>query len=95
MLPDCPVLMPPCSERFSQRTTRFTMLLHLPLMPGHGLSARTKNGPALAGHGAEAGAELAQHTQLRIDVGVAIYFCNPRSPWQRGTTENINGPLRQ
>ena len=37
-----------------ERTTRFTMLLHLPRMPGHGEGARAKNGPALAGHGAEA-----------------------------------------
>src|SRR3712207_2604077 len=37
-----------------ERTTRFTMLLHLPRMPGHGTGDRVKNGPALAGHGAEA-----------------------------------------
>ena len=37
-----------------ERTTRFTMLLHLPRMPGHGEGPRVKNGPALAGHGAEA-----------------------------------------
>jgi IS30 family transposase len=37
-----------------ERTTRFTMLLHLPRMEGHGAGTRLKNGPALAGHGAEA-----------------------------------------
>jgi len=37
-----------------ERTTRFTLLLHLPPMPGHGVGPRLKNGPALAGHGAEA-----------------------------------------
>jgi transposase, IS30 family len=102
-----------------ERTTRFTMLLHLPRMDGHGQGERVKNGPALAGHGAEAvreaiaatittlpeqlrrsltwdqGAELAQHVQLRIDSGLAIYFCDPHSPWQRGTNENTNGLLRQ
>ena len=102
-----------------ERTTRFTMLLHLPPMAEHGAGARVKNGPALAGHGAEAvrdaiaekiktlpaqlrksltwdqGAELAQHAQLRIDTGLDIYFCDPRSPWQRGTNENTNGLLRQ
>ncbi len=102
-----------------ERTTRFTMLLHLPRMEGHGKKARAKNGPALAGHGAEAvrqaiastittlprqlrrsltwdqGAEMAQHVQLRIDTGLAIYFCDPHSPWQRGTNENTNGLLRQ
>jgi IS30 family transposase len=102
-----------------ERTTRFTMLLHLPRMEGHGRKARAKNGPALAGHGAEVvrqaiastittlprqlrrsltwdqGAEMAQHVQLRIDTGLAIYFCDPHSPWQRGTNENTNGLLRQ
>jgi IS30 family transposase len=102
-----------------ERTTRFTMLLHLPRMEGHGTEPRIKNGPALAGHGAEAvrdaiaatigalpdqlrrsltwdqGAEMAQHAQLRIDTGLAIYFCDPQSPWQRGTNENTNGLLRQ
>ena len=102
-----------------ERTTRFTMLLHLPPMDGHGPGARVKNGPALAGHGAGAvrdaitrtittlpeqlrrsltwdqGAELSQRAQLRIETGVQIYFCDPHSPWQRGTNENTNGLLRQ
>jgi IS30 family transposase len=102
-----------------ERTTRFTMLLHLPPMEGHGTGVRVKNGPPLAGHGAEAvrnaiaakivllperlrrsltwdqGAEMAQHVQLRIDTGLEIYFCDPQSPWQRGTNENTNGLLRQ
>ena len=102
-----------------ERTTRFTMLLHLPRMADHGLGARMKNGPALAGHGAEAvrdsitgmitnlpeqlrrsltwdqGAEMAQHAQLKIDTGLHVYFCDPHSPWQRGTNENTNGLLRQ
>jgi IS30 family transposase len=102
-----------------ERTTRFTMLLHLPRMPGHGEGERLKNGPALAGHGAEAvcgsikrairtlpkqlrqsltwdqGAELSLHAQLRIATGVQVYFCDPHSPWQRGTNENTNGLLRQ
>jgi IS30 family transposase len=102
-----------------ERTSRFTMLLHLPCMEGHGDGVRVKNGPALAGHGAEAvrdaiaasittlpeqlrrsltwdqGAEMAQHAQLRIDTGLAIYFCDPHSHWQRGSNENTNGLLRQ
>jgi IS30 family transposase len=102
-----------------ERTTRFTMLLHLPRLDGHGDAPRAKNGPALAGHGAEAvrdaitrtivtmpqelrrsltwdqGAEMAQHAALKIDTGIQIYFCDPQSPWQRGTNENTNGLLRQ
>ena len=95
-----------------ERTTRFTLLLYLPRMAGHGHEARVKNGPALAGHGAEAvrdaitrtivtlpeqlrrsltwdqGAEMAQHARLKIEAGVRVYFCDPHSPWQRGTNEN-------
>ena len=105
-----------------ERTSRFTLLLHLPRMVGHTPGMRvtdTKNGPPLAGHGAAAvrdaitramqqlpthlrrsltwdqGAELAEHAVLRIDTGLAVYFCDPRSPWQRGTNENTNGLLRQ
>ena len=41
------------------------------------------------------GAEMAQHPQLRIDTGLQVFFCDPQSPWQRGTNENTNGLLRQ
>jgi len=102
-----------------ERTTRFTILLPLPRMAGHGEKTRIKNGPALAGHGADTvceaitrtittlpeqlrrsltwdqGAEMAQHARLKVDAGVQVYFCDPQSPWQRGTNENTNGLLRQ
>ena len=101
-----------------ERSSRFTMLLHLPPIDDHA-GARVNNGPALTGHGADAvrdaiaatittlpeqlrrsltwdqGAEMAQHAKLRIDTGLAVYFCDPRSPWQRGSNENTNGLLRQ
>jgi len=38
---------------------------------------------------------MAQHARLRIDTAVQIYFCDPRSPWQRRTNENTNGLLSQ
>jgi IS30 family transposase len=102
-----------------ERSTRFMMLLHLPRGEGYQPRQAVKNGPPLAGHGAEAvreaiersmmglpkqlrqsltwdqGAEMAQHLRLQVDTGLQIYFCDPRSPWQRGTNENTNGLLRQ
>ena len=85
-----------------ERTTRFTILLHLP----HGHDAehvqrtiidKMASLPELPRNSLtwDQGAELALHKRIGASSDMAVYFCDPHSPWQRGTNENTNGLLRQ
>jgi transposase, IS30 family len=85
-----------------ERSTRFVMLLHLP--DDHGAEAvQAAMVHAMADLPAflrrtltwDQGIELANHAQIAEATGLEIYFCDPASPWQRGTNENTNGLLRQ
>jgi IS30 family transposase len=85
-----------------ERMTRFTMLLHLP--NGHSAPAVAEAMIAkmadlpdqlLRSLTWDQGAEMANHVQITEATGLAIYFCDPHSPWQRGSNENTNGLLRQ
>lgn len=85
-----------------ERATRFVILLHLPGRHG-ALEVREAMAEAIQRLPAtlrrsitwDQGNEMAQHRQFTIDTGVDVYFCDPHSPWQRGSNENTNGLLRQ
>jgi transposase, IS30 family len=85
-----------------ERHSRYVILLKLP--NGHNAEAvrkamtkRVLTLPAQLRRSItwDQGCEMAQHVQFTIDTGVQIYFCDPKSPWQRGSNENTNGLLRQ
>lgn len=85
-----------------ERTTGFVMLLHLPgdHTAATVAEAMTANIPAIPevlrrSLTWDQGKELALHTKITEATGLPIYFCDPHSPWQRGTNENTNGLLRQ
>ena len=85
-----------------ERSTRFVMLLHLP--EGHGaqavqdaIIAKMGQLPAMLRRSLtwDQGKEMANHAAISVATDLDIYFCDPHSPWQRGTNENTNGLLRQ
>lgn len=85
-----------------ERATRYVMLLHLP----HGRNAEhvrdalITTATTLPRHLARSltwdqGAEMASHGSFTLATNIPVYFCDPGSPWQRGSNENTNGLLRQ
>ena len=85
-----------------ERATGFTMLLHLP--DDHAadtvaaaMIAKMTDLPELLRRSVtwDQGSEMARHANIAEATGLTIYFCDPHSPWQRGTNENTNGLLRQ
>lgn len=84
-----------------ERKSRFTMLVKVKgkdtVNVIAGLKDKIKTLPLLLRQTLtwDRGMELANHKELSIDTNIKIYFCDPKSPWQRGTNENTNGLLRQ
>jgi transposase, IS30 family len=85
-----------------ERSSRYVVLLHLP----HGRTAEhvrvalTRQLSRLPEELRrtltwDQGKEMAEHLQFTVDTNIAVFFCDPHSPWQRGSNENTNGLLRQ
>jgi len=85
-----------------ERSTRFVMLFKLPSginaeSARLGLTQKILTLPENLRRSLtwDQGREMKQHARFTVDTGVQVYFCDPKSPWQRGTNENTNGLLRQ
>lgn len=85
-----------------ERSTRFVLLLHLDkdrtattVRDAMAKAIATLPERLLKSITWDQGAEMSQHAQFTIDTGIDVYFCDPHSPWQRGSNENTNGLLRQ
>jgi len=85
-----------------ERTTGFVMLLHLPgdhtaATVAEAMTAKVPQIPEVLRRSLtwDQGKEMALHTKITEATGLPIYFCDPHTPWQRGTNENTNGLLRQ
>lgn len=85
-----------------ERSTRFVMLLHLgddksAAAVREAMAAKIMELPEALRRSVtwDQGKEMVEHHRFKIDTGIQIYFCDPHSPWQRGSNENTNGLLRQ
>jgi IS30 family transposase len=84
-----------------ERTTRFTMLLHLEDKTADAVekamrkAIRTMPAELQRSITWDQGKEMATHATFTVATKIPIYFCDPHSPWQRGSNENTNGLLRQ
>jgi transposase, IS30 family len=91
-----------CIGTLVERKTRYVMLFALPI--GHtaeemrrAMVRKIRQLPTELRRSLtwDQGHEMAEHARFTVDTGVQIYFCDPKSPWQRGSNENTNGLLRQ
>jgi transposase, IS30 family len=85
-----------------ERTTRLTLLLHLPdgrtgVDVEKAMRKAVKSLPSELSRSItwDQGVEMCRHLDFTVKTGIPIYFCDPHSPWQRGSNENTNGLLRQ
>jgi IS30 family transposase len=91
-----------CIATLVERQSRFVMLVKIPgrrtsELVTAALAAKVQELPTALFKSLtwDQGKEMSEHAKFTIDTGVQVYFCDPRSPWQRGSNENTNGLLRQ